>query len=151
MAVKKQRKSEGPQIPEIRYGGRIISILINAVYYKLSHVLIICESEEQFRLLVIHNNTKLMDETYKRMKNARISFEKTFKRKRFYLSSSSEWSDMYEAELPWVKALEDTPRAICSTLTRSSNKTRGQQGKQAGGKKRTNRPMRANLAAAPAI
>jgi hypothetical protein len=151
MPVKKQRKSNGLKIPEIRYGGRIITKLLNDVYYKLNHVLIIFESQEAFRLLVVHNGTKIMDETYKGLKNARIAFENTFRSKRFYLTSGAEWSDLYEAERSWVKALEDTPRSSFSTLTKSSKRIVRRLGKGAGRKERLNQPMSRHMAAASSV
>ena len=85
---------------QVKTKKRFITLLINSAHYFLQHVLIMRENK-QYRLLVIHNKRKLMDNIFKNMKGARVSFSKSFTKRR-YESTRAEWSKLYQPEPGWL-------------------------------------------------
>jgi len=88
-----------------------VSLLINSVYYFIESVLIL-ETTEGFRLLAIHQNKLIADETYKTAKSARIAFMKLFNYKAYTEGVKAQWTPFYAPEEGWetLKILENQDR-----------------------------------------
>jgi len=80
-----------------------ITVLANSAYYFFNHVLIL-EENKQFRLLVVNNNKKLIDKTFKTPGGARICFKNFLKKKEIMLKNE-EWSQYYPPDPKWLDKL----------------------------------------------
>jgi len=78
-----------------------ITKLINALYYFLDHVFIII-ADEDYRLLVIHNNRLLWDKKYKSIRDARIAFSKRFGNMACDQLKKNIWSHRYDPDKDWL-------------------------------------------------
>jgi hypothetical protein len=87
-----------------------ISVLINSAHYYLENVLIQCENK-QYRLLVINNNSKYLEKTFNTLKGAKISFSKSFSKRRLK-STKASWSDLYPPEPGWLEKMLKMPLRI---------------------------------------
>ena len=76
---------------------RRISLLINSVYFFIESVFIL-ETENGFRLIAIHQNKVLTDETYKTVKGAKIAFLKLFAYKAWEEGVKPQWTSFYPPE-----------------------------------------------------
>jgi hypothetical protein len=84
-----------------------ISSLINSGLYFLDCALIKIENRK-FRLLAVHKKRKLIDKTFKTMIGGRISFSKSFAKRR-YKSTKAEWSLFYPPEPVWLEKMLNMP------------------------------------------
>ena len=81
---------------------KTISVLFNAVYYFLDHVIIII-NKEYYRLLVIHHNQVLWDKHYKSIGGAKRSFARNFKNMACNQLKENMWSHMYDPDNDWLQ------------------------------------------------
>ncbi|MCP4146118.1 MAG: hypothetical protein GY757_00070 [bacterium] len=80
-----------------------ISLLINSIYFFIESVLIV-EQKNLFRLLAIHQNRILVDETYKTAKGAKIAFLKFFSYKGWRDGTRADWSPFYPPNSKWLNS-----------------------------------------------
>jgi len=89
----------------------LVSTLVNSVLYFIDSAVIIREAND-YRLVVIHHNQVLADQSYETLRGAKIAFSKLFQYKAF-LNSKAEWSHLYPPEREW---LEDKLRECVTGL-----------------------------------
>ena len=80
-----------------------IAVLMNSVYYFLQHVFIIV-SQEDYRLVVLHNNRILTDSHYETMRGAKIAFYKLYNQKAWEAGVRANWSHIYNPDRDWLDA-----------------------------------------------
>jgi hypothetical protein len=85
-----------------------ITALINSVYFSLDYTLIVKEGNG-FRLLVIHNNKKLVDKIYTTLKGARIAFHRAFKKFGYKADIETDWTKFYNPDTMWLEELSNCP------------------------------------------
>lgn len=81
----------------------LISLLINSAYYFIECVYIL-DDNTQFRLFVLHKGTVLKDSYYKTARDARIAFQKQFKRKSWKEGVKAQWSVFYNPDQKWIES-----------------------------------------------
>jgi hypothetical protein len=88
---------EMKKIPEV-------TVLINAVYFFLSDVMIFKE-EGWFHLIVLRRGDALLDKQFKSLRGARIAFKKMFRRSfcTSIIKPICEWTPFYTPEEKWFK------------------------------------------------
>lgn len=79
-----------------------ISILSNAVYFFFHRVFIISDSNT-YRLIAIHNDELLADESYKTAKGAKIAFLKLYWYRAWKEGVKPQWTDFYTPDTEWLK------------------------------------------------
>lgn len=80
-----------------------IAVLQNAVYYFLQHVFIII-GDDDYRLVVLHNNRILTDSHYETLRGAKIAFYKRYNRKAWKMGVKANWSHTYNPDRDWLEA-----------------------------------------------
>ncbi len=78
-----------------------ITLLISAIHYFLQDVFI-AKYEDSYRLIVIDNNKKLVDKTYKTMEDAKTDFYRVFYHRLVTKDARIEWSHEYLPEVKWL-------------------------------------------------
>jgi hypothetical protein len=78
-----------------------ICVLVNSVFYFLSHVVII-EMSGKYRLVVLLNNKLLYERFYNSIRGAKIAFQKLFKSKAWFKDVKAIWTFFYPPEKPWL-------------------------------------------------
>ena len=73
---------------------RRISLLVNSVYFFIETVFIL-ETPDGYRLIAIHNNKLLLDNTYKTPGGAKIAFVKFFAYKAWEEGVKTNWTAFY--------------------------------------------------------
>lgn len=76
--------------------------LVNNGYFFLRYVFILAENED-FRLVVIHDNRLLTDRHYKSLSHAKSAFAKMYNRKSWKKGVKPEWSIFFPPGIGWVK------------------------------------------------
>jgi len=76
---------------------RRISLLINSIYFFIETVFIL-ETADGYRLLAIHRNNVLRDETYKTARGAKIAYLKFFAYKAWEEGVKPQWTPFYPPE-----------------------------------------------------
>lgn len=82
--------------------GPLISLLINSAYYFIDCVYIL-HNNNQFRLIVLHKGTVLKDSYYRTARDARIAFQKQFKRKSWKEGVKAQWTVFYNPDKKWIE------------------------------------------------
>jgi hypothetical protein len=95
---KKKRTAANETLPRI-------SLLSNSTDYFLQTVFITGE-KNAFRLLVIHNDTVLMDKLFPSVRGTRIAFAKYFGNRTWKKHIKAEWSHFYQPEKEWLMQRE---------------------------------------------
>ena len=93
--------------PTIRQGlhtdeKKMISMLINSVYYFIECVFIL-RSNGKYRLVVLHYGKVLLDKYYSTDKGCRIAFQKIFKDRAWDEEIKPQWSPFYDPDIRWLK------------------------------------------------
>jgi len=78
-----------------------ISVLINSIYYFLSHVFIL-HIDGKYRLVVLLNNRLLCDRVYNTGKGAKIAFTKLYQEKAWDENVKATWTIFYPPNKPWL-------------------------------------------------
>lgn len=76
---------------------RRISLLINSIYFFIESVFIV-ETGDGYRLLAIHRNNVLRDETFKTARGAKIAYLKLFAYKAWEEGVKPQWTPFYPPE-----------------------------------------------------
>ena len=79
----------------------MISMLLNAIHYYLDCVMIL-HLGYQFRLLVFHRSSVLLDRQYTSLKGAKIAFHKIYRHQACIDSVKARW-DEYVPECSWIE------------------------------------------------
>jgi hypothetical protein len=80
----------------------LISLLINSAYYFIECVYILHDNR-QFRLIVLHKGAVLKDSYYRTVRDARIAFQKQYKRNSWKEGVKAQWSIFYNPDRKWIE------------------------------------------------
>jgi hypothetical protein len=109
--AKKRRSKMGSREPYSLHDKKAVSpvletniaVLLNSVYYFLQHVFIIVR-EDDYRLVVLHNNRILTDSHYETLRGAKIAFYKMYSQKAWKMDVRANWSPIYNPDSDWLNA-----------------------------------------------
>lgn len=82
-----------------------VSVLANAVCYFVHNVFIVNQNGS-YRLMVLHDNELLVDESYKTAKGAKIAFLKLYWYRAWQDAVKPDWTHFYRPEADWMEKLE---------------------------------------------
>jgi len=100
MNKQKETKPEDPA-PDFQ-----ITLLQNSIFYYLQYVFIRVD-KKGYRLVVIHRNRLLYDQTYPTMRGAKIAFTKLYQDKSCG-NTKAEWTDLYTPQADWWQEKTET-------------------------------------------
>ena len=83
----------------------VISRLLNSVFYSIRTCFVMTMTDEEYRLLVIHDKKVLADRNYPTLRGARIAFSKKFKDRAWSDDVVSEWSHFYPPDRDWIEKM----------------------------------------------
>jgi hypothetical protein len=78
-----------------------ITLLTNSLYYYLHYVFIVID-EDSYRLIVLLNNRKLCDKTYKTLEDAKTEFYSVFHHRLGKIVIEDKWSHEYHPDAKWL-------------------------------------------------
>jgi hypothetical protein len=79
-----------------------IALLINSLYFFIECVFIIV-GEENFRLIAIHHDQLVTDQTHKTLRGAKVSFARSFRPHPWQKKMTPQWSHIYPPDNDWLE------------------------------------------------